>query len=263
MTRLGVALVLAGTRPGGDRLARELKLSHKAFISIGGTPMILRVLRAIEAAAPFAEVLVAIEDPDAAMRIPALAALAATGRIRVVASAETPAATVHAVLSALPDPWPALVTTADSALLTADMIRCVLQKVDTQADAIAGLVEEQRIRAAYPDIKRTYLRFSDGAVKGANLFLFTSPAALGLISFWRASEQYRKNPWRLVRGLGLRAVLRFLTGRLSLDSALRELENLTGCRLGVVTLPFAEAGLDVDDAEDLAFAERILARRAR
>src|SRR6185369_15359784 len=40
------ALVLAGTRPGGDPLADYAGVSHKALIEVGGVPMLLRVLRA-------------------------------------------------------------------------------------------------------------------------------------------------------------------------------------------------------------------------
>ena len=76
------------------------------------------------------------------------------------------------------------------------------------------------IRATYPEAKRTYLRFADAAYSGANLYALLAPASRQAVAFWRRVERERKRPWRLVRAFGLRPLLSYLLGRLTLDDAM-------------------------------------------
>ena len=57
------ALVLAGTRPGGDPLARDLGVAHKGLIEIAATPILERVILALRAAG-MNRVLVSADDPE-------------------------------------------------------------------------------------------------------------------------------------------------------------------------------------------------------
>ena len=131
----------------------------------------------------------------------------------------------------------------------------------SRADLAAGLTPAAVIRAAYPDAQRTYLRFKDGHYSGANLYALLGPKARRAIGFWRRAELERKRPWRLVRAFGWRPLLAYLLGRLTLDGAMERASRITGARIAAVSLPFAEAAIDVDKPADLALAETILARR--
>ena len=51
----------------------------------------------------------------------------------------------------------------------------------------------------------------------------------------------------------------FALRRLTLDAALERASRAIGCRVGAVSLPFAEAAIDVDRPSDLVLVERILA----
>jgi len=158
--------------------------------------------------------------------------------------------------------WPLLVTTADHPLLRAAMVSHFLAHAP-QADAVAAVVEQGVITAAYPQTVRTYLRFADGAISGANLFLLRTANAKGVVAFWRHVEDNRKHPLRLMRMLGLGVILRFVTGRLELRHALQKLGRRCGAQLGVVRLPFAQAAIDVDKQADLELVVRILAAETR
>jgi hypothetical protein len=131
----------------------------------------------------------------------------------------------------------------------------VIDLSPADADAVAGIVDASLVRTRYPQARRTFMRFRDATIKGANLFLFRSPAAGGLVAFWQAGEASRKQPWRLIARIGPLPLLQFLLGRLTLNAALAHLSRVTGTRLAVARLPFAEAALDVDDEEDRALAE--------
>ncbi|MDZ7826713.1 MAG: hypothetical protein U5R48_12630 [Gammaproteobacteria bacterium] len=54
----------------------------------------------------------------------------------------------------------------------------------------------RRSCAAFPDSRRTALRFADGARCGCNLFLFRGAPALQVLDFWQRVEGLRKQPHR-------------------------------------------------------------------
>ena len=256
------ALILAGRRPGGDAFATRAGVSHKALIPVGGVPMVARVVRALQDSGRIARMVVAIEDAEALHGCSELAEPLARGDVEIVPAGTSPGATVRRVLEDFSGPWPLLVTTADHALLRPEMI-CSLMDQAPAADVVVGVVAAATLRAAYPEARRTLLRFRDGEIKGANLFLFPRAAAMSaLMAFWQSAEQDRKTPWRLVARIGPVTALRFVLGRLSTGEVLQRLSRLTGARVAFVPLPFAEAALDVDDEEDQAFAERILRSRS-
>ena len=257
------ALILAGRRPGGDAFATRAGVSHKALIPICGVPMIARVVRALQESGRIARMVVAIEDADALHGCSELAEPLARGEVEIVPAGISPGATVRQVLERFSGPWPLVVTTADHALLRPEMIRVLLDQAPPDADVVVGTVAAETLHAAYPEVRRTLLRFRDGGIKGANLFLFPRTAAAGaLMAFWQSAEQDRKTPWRLVARIGPMTALRFVLGWLPAGEVLQRLSQLTGAHVAFVRLPFAEAALDVDDEEDQALAEQILRRRS-
>jgi hypothetical protein len=129
------------------------------------------------------------------------------------------------------------------------------------AEAAASVATEALIAPAYPQTRRTYVRLKDGAYSGCNLFAFVSPDAARAVQFWTKVERYRKQPWRLFGAVGLRSLLLFLLRRLDLASAVARLSETLNLRLRVVTLPFAEAAIDVDKPSDLALVEKIFVSR--
>jgi hypothetical protein len=159
---------------------------------------------------------------------------------------------------------PVLVTTADHALLTPEIIAHFLERADALGtDLAVGVVEESVLRAAYPETTRTYLRFREGGYSGANLFAFRTPLASRAAEFWVKAEQFRKRPWRLASVFGPVSLLLFVLRRLSFDAALARGSAAIGCRVGAVRLPFAEAAIDVDRPSDLALVSKILTARGQ
>jgi len=253
-------LVLAGSRGAEDPVAKHAGLSHKAVVPVAGTPMLARVLETLLASRGVGCIGVSIERPELVEGLPGMAAHLASGRVRVLPAAGSPARSVLATLATCGTPL--FVTTADHALLTPAMVEHFLYNLPPDADVAAGLARAETIRAAYPETQRTYLRFPDLTASGCNLFAFRTPHAKGVAEFWRAVEQNRKQPLKMIRLLGLWHVLRFAAGRLTFAAVVERLEELTEARIGWVDMPFAEAAIDVDKPADLELAEVILRRRA-
>jgi len=252
------ALVLAGSRGATDALSEATGGAHKAFIEIGGQSMLERVVQTLLNCGRVGDILVSITIPETMPTLTGISQEMATGRVRLIPASRTPSQSVMSAIQSLENAWPLLVTTADHPLLNGEMINHLLDHAPSGMDAAASIVERAVIEAAYPQTRRTYLRFRDVAFSGANLFLLRNPEALGVVRFWRHVEAKRKRPLRLMAALGIGTVLRFALGRLSLEQALQQLGKKCGARIGVVRLPYAEAAIDVDKPSDLALVNEIL-----
>jgi CTP:molybdopterin cytidylyltransferase MocA len=183
--------------------------------------------------------------------------------ITLFPSASSPAASVGAYIDELRPGDIALVTTADHPLLTPEMVARFLEvALERDADVVVGVVSETVYRARFPSGPRTFIRLADDAFSGANLFLVRAPDAASVARFWVRLEAVRKRPWRLVSHFGPSVLLRFVLRRLTVAEAEYEVSRRVGARVALVSLPFAEAALDVDRPSDLEAVERTLADAA-
>ncbi|MGE0029590.1 MAG: nucleotidyltransferase family protein [Steroidobacteraceae bacterium] len=250
------ALVLAGTRAGGDPLASGAGVSHKALIAIAGRAMIEHVVQALDAVPEIGRIVIAIERPEVLDALPGLREPACHRPVSVVAAAEGPSASVASVLAR--EGVPLLVTTADHPLLRPEWIRSFLDATPADADATLALASRGSVMAAVPDTRRTWLRFVEGEYSGCNLFLLRRPAATGIVELWRQLEMDRKRPLRLMLRLGIGFALRYGLGWLRLDQALAKLGRASGARVAVVELADGHAAIDVDKPDDLELVRRLM-----
>jgi GTP:adenosylcobinamide-phosphate guanylyltransferase len=252
------ALVLAGSRPGGDPLASRVGATSKASIRIAGTPMLARVLDAIAASPSVDRIVVVGLAPDA-LDDPMLARKIGESGAEVVEGRDSAAASALAALEAIGSDRPFLLTTSDHPLLRPEIVEDFLKgAVGTGADAVVGLVPFERVRQVSPDTRRTVTRLRDGEFCGSNLFALLTPTGRRAVAFWRDVEKHRKHPVRIARILGPGTLLRFLLGRLTLDGAMRQLSARSGATVRSVLLSHGQAAIDVDKPEDLTLAERLL-----
>ncbi len=242
------ALVLAGRRGGNDPLLSGYPdLPSKALLPVAGEAMVRRVLRALG------------ERP---VWISGLSAQEAGADVRSAPPAPGPAAAVLEAVAA-GAPLPLLVTTADHVLLDADMVAEFEKKArESGGDLCVGLAERSVIEGRFPSVQRTYLRFADASVSGCNLFYIASGEGLAGVRFWRQAEQDRKKPWRLARRIGPMVLLRYVTGRLTLEGLFAHASKRLGAKIRPVLLSRAEAAVDVDKPSDLELVEAVLGGRA-
>lgn len=253
--------VLAGERAARGGADFGAAAGHKVLLPLAGRPLIEHVLDALRQTG-FAQPYLLVGDAavlragsqvlDAALDAGEVVALAADG---------SPSQSVARALAALNPGEKLVVTTADHPLLTPQILAAFLSGIAGGTDAAAGVVDEATFRARFGDARRTFLRFSDDAISGANLFYLSGEAGGRVVRFWRRLEENRKRPWAMARAIGIGMLLRYATGTLPLTGALAALSRRTGAGLQVVRLPQAEAAVDVDRPEDLALAERIFQAR--
>ena len=257
------ALVLAGSRRGAaDPVAAAAGVSHKAIVPVGGRPMLARVVDALMATPSVGDIRIAIEEPSLAFDLPELREAFASGRVDVVAADASPATTVLSAMQRAGAPFPLLVTTADHALLTPEIVEEFLRGLPDEADVVAAVAEAGLLTAAYPHAVRTFIRFRGGeAVTGCNLFYFQTLRSAQAARFWIEAERHRKNPAKLIGLLGAWPSFKFLMRLMTLDEAVARLSSRLGLALAVTRMSSPEAGVDVDKLVDLELAEAILARR--
>jgi len=252
------AVVLAGTRGEGDPLAAAEGVRHRALLPVAGVPMLLRVVRTLRTSPAVGRIEISIDDPSALDDVEELARAVADGTLSVRRSLDSPSRSVLDSLEAAGS-GPVLITTADHALLTPEMVACFLEGGEaTGADVAVGLVARTVLEARFPKSTRTWLSFRDDDYSGANLFLFRTPASRRAAAFWRRAESFRKRPWRLVSAFGPVALTLFLLRRLDLDGALARASRTIGAKVAAVRMPMAEAAIDVDRPSDLALVEELL-----
>lgn len=244
------ALVLAGSRSGGDPLARATGAPHKALIEVGGETLLARVVAALREGGCGPIVVCCEPGPveDAARSLGA----------EVVSPATGPSGSVLRALDTCGTPM--LVTTADHALLRPEWIGELTEGAPADCDVAVMMAERARIEAAMPGSRRTYLRFADGQWSGCNLFLLRTPAARAAVEEWTRVEADRKRPWKIVARLGLGLLVSYALGRLSLAQGLARLGKSIGVQAALVPASDGLAAVDVDTLRDLEDVRRLIGR---
>jgi len=254
-------VILAGDRERTDPLRRHSASRCKALIPIQGTPMIHRVITALQEADCVSSVSLSGPEAQDLDSDSTLNRWLAEKSIRWSPPEASPSTSAYNFLQELPEATPALITTADLPMLTPEIVEHFChQAADGDCDVLVGLAPYNMIQAAYPKMRKTVLRFREGGYCGCNLFAFMTPKGREVASFWRRIERQRKKPLLVIGLLGWWAILRYKLGFLSLDAALTRLSKKLGLKLGVVILPYPHAAVDVDSVLDYELVQEYTAK---
>jgi GTP:adenosylcobinamide-phosphate guanylyltransferase len=251
------AIILAGQRPGEDPLAAAFGEKWKALVELGGQPMLTRVTQTLIKMPDINRIVILSQEPEALA-----AAVPPDPKISFATSGPGISSSIAAIAGTNIAPWPLLITTADHPLLSPEMIRHFLA-ASVECDVAVGMVERATLLAAYPNNRRTWLRFRDGAWSGANLFTLNTTNAMAALTLWAEAERDRKQVLKLFWHFGPWLALRAATRTIRLDDALRRAGQRLGLVAKLVPLPFAEASIDVDKVSDHVLAEKILMGKAK
>ncbi len=253
------AVVLAGDRAPDDPVAQAAGVCCKALSPVGGIPMVLRVLKALGTAREIDTHILCGPPWSAVEQEAELQARITSRQVTWMANEASPSASAYAVMQALPETTPVLLTTADHALLTTRIVDFFCAEARTSGcDMVVALAPHDLVTTTYPGVRRTVLTFREGAYCSCNLFAFLTPRARAVADFWRRVERQRKKPLRVIGVLGWVALWRYWLGRLSLTEGLDQISRRMGLRVGTVIMPFPEAAVDVDTVSDWRFAEKLV-----
>ena len=258
------AIVLAADRTANDPVTNKSGVVCKAFTPICGVPMIIRVLDALEASGMIEKIILCGPPESSLSACPELEQRIESGYVTWVSNLDSPSRSANKGLEYIDKETPVFLTTADHALLTPEIVKYFLCKSSkANSDATVGLVEYENVITAFPGTKRTVIRLRDGNFCGCNLYAFLNHRGRDLVPFWKKAEDLRKQPWRLVGEiLGPIAILLYLLRISNLNQALNAVSAKAGVSSQAVIIPYANAGVDVDKAEDIALVESALEKEA-
>ena len=258
-----VALVPAGDRAAADPVAKVSGVTSKVLAPLAGTPMVVRVLNALQATGRIDSVVLIGPDQAAIEGCPQLRDVISRDDITWIPAGNALGGSVQAGLAEIDPAALVLITTADHGLLDASILDYFLDRaMDSRADVNVGLVTYDLIKMAYPGVRRTVLKFSGGGYCGCNLYALSGARARDIILLWQDIQTHRKQPWRMALGLlGFRALARYACGGLSLQQTRQAIMEATGINVDFINLPFPHAGIDIDTPEDLDLAKHILEQR--
>lgn len=255
-------VILAGERPGGSPLSHAFDVAASVMVPVAGKPALARVLDAVEDSQSAGGGIICGPSAEAVSTDTALDELLRRPGFEWLEPASGPAASASSAVRKL-DRFPTLLTAGDHALLTGEIVDAFCGQAlgtgaDERYDLVIGFVPHRLVKDAWPESRRTVLKFSNGRFCGSNLFAIMTPEGGKALEFWRQAEADRKKPWRIARRFGFFALALYLLRLLSLERALAGLSEAAGCRIGHVKVGFARAAVDVDSIEDQKLAEKIL-----
>ena len=257
------ALVMAASRQGvEDSVARLQNKSHKCLVEIDGIAMIERVIQTLIDSACFGRILISIEDEKVLQGLTSAGRWLTEGVIEVVPSSGNLADSVISVSKIVDQPLPLVITTADNALHTPELIRdFVTAFTQGAADVAVGVTDESTVRAEYPNEEIGFFRFRDGGYSFCNLFGISSSSGLEGAKIFRTGGQFRKHPWRILKVFGVLPLILYKFRLVNLDNVVHRIGRKLGISFAAVLIPYAFGPIDVDNPKTFEFSERTLRKR--
>jgi hypothetical protein len=254
------ALVLAASRRGADDpVAKIQNLSHKCLVKLNGVVMVERVIAAMRATPEIGRIFVSIESPDILRRAPTLAAWIDAGEIVPLASEGNLAHSIAKAAAEIPDAHPLIITTADNALHTHEMLSYFCGQVSaSDADVLVAMTPAEAILAKYPGGQRAFHRLKGGAYSSCNLYCMRTTKGAGAARAFATGGQFGKKPERIIKAFGLWSFVLYKLRLVTIDGVMRQISRALGLSVKVSLLPWAEAPIDVDNAKDFALVTKIL-----
>ncbi len=256
------AIVLAADRGPDDPVAVAAGVAAKCLTPVAGRPMVVRVAHALEQSARVQTILLCGPAAEALAGSPELRRMVSDGAVRWMDPAATPSASAALALAALPEEEPVLLTTGDHPLLESG-----------HGAAFSRPGERERVRcrrgvgAVRTGAQNLPSHATDGAEVQQRALLRLQSVRVSLTprpQRWRSyGKRWRtsaRHPIRVIGLIGWGAMALYALGMLSLASAVARLSRRTGVKAHVVTMPFAEAAIDVDSVADLDLVRAIVAR---
>jgi GTP:adenosylcobinamide-phosphate guanylyltransferase len=245
------AVVLAGGPPDAVA-ALEPGAANKAFITVGGRPLVERVISALRTVARVERIIVVA---------PALthgsAALAGTDERRTDGPRMIESLRSGAAGFAADEPL--LFVASDLPVLSTAALEEVLDLLAARDLDVAYSCLERRAHAArYPHIPHTWARLREGQFCGGGVCAIKPRALARLGDFLDALGAARKAPLRLAAVFGGETLTRFALGRLSIDGAEARASVIMGAPVGALRCTHPEIAINIDRRQDVPLVEALL-----
>jgi len=228
-------------------------VDNKALVEIDGRPMIQHVIDALNESRYVENIyLVApkeFEDMSFASKKP----------LRVVGCGDTAAESLLNAIHGSGEARKVVITTCDNPLFRGLMMDEFIQRcLMTDAGFCYSVGMESVISASYPDVKRTYVQARDDGYTGANVYFVDKEKFSADEEMLAKIDSYRKTPWKYLRVIGKRPLLKFIFRRITLADVEKRASKIIGCKVRLMPMPFPVCGIDVDKPSDLVLVRKLM-----
>jgi molybdopterin-guanine dinucleotide biosynthesis protein A len=152
-------------------------------------------------------------------------------------------------------------STCDIPLITSAMLDNLIDQIESiDAEIYYPIVDIKYFDAKFPGGRRTTQALKEGTFTGGNVFALNPTAVLKNRSRIEAVIRDRKSPAKLVRLFGLPFILKFAFKQLDLKSLEKKASQILGARMRGVLTEHPEIGFDIDKPVDLNMVRAIVAR---
>jgi hypothetical protein len=166
------------------------------------------------------------------------------------------------VLAMHPDAEQVLLCSSDIPLLKAYMIESLINQCrDPSVDVYHSAVPRERMENRFPDSNRTYAKFADGDVAAGDIHIIAPRLIYKHRDLFTSLAGNRKNVIKQALNLGPGFLIKYATGRLSLDELERKFLQKFGINARVVHVDFPEMGMDADKPFQLEICRRELRKQ--
>jgi GTP:adenosylcobinamide-phosphate guanylyltransferase len=250
------AIVLAGGGP--DRVsASDAGLPNKAFVEIGGTALVARVIAALRSSGEIARITVVA--PPAAHGHPALA-----GADERRADGARMIESLESGLAGAPPDELVLVAASDLPVLTSAAIDEFLRGARTRdLDVAYAIVAQREHRDAYPAVPHTWAKMVEGRFCGGGLTALKPRVLPALRGVLDDLGRARKSPLRLAALFGWDILPRFALGSLTVAAAEARAGAILGAPAGAIRCSHPEVAVNVDRPADVALANGLVGAAAK
>ncbi|MDP3014473.1 MAG: nucleotidyltransferase family protein, partial [Candidatus Subteraquimicrobiales bacterium] len=227
-------------------------LTNKACLSINGKPMIEYVIVALRGCSSIRRIVVV--GPELFFKQKWAAKVD-----KILIDTGNLTENIFEAISYLETTEPVLVVTSDIPLITPEAISDFLKRCfEMEGDIYYPIISRACIESKFPKAQRTYFKLKEGTFTGGNLGLAHPIVFKENKELIEKIYSLRKSPFRLVRLLGGKFVLKFLSRSLTIAEVEKNASRIIGaCGRAVVT-PYPEVGIDVDKKSDLELVRQVL-----
>lgn len=241
------AVVLAGS-------SRTPEHGNRAMKEIAGRPMVQWVVDALRASSSVGRIVV-VGD------------VTAEGVEAVYPSGEGMVDNIRIGADALGDCERLLSVCADIPFLTAESVDdFVARGIETGGEFVYPVISREDCQAAFPGMKRTYLKTAEGTFTGGNITLISAVMVRNNWELISQAHAARKEVLKLAGLIGWGVLVRVIVGQLipatlKLSALEKAASRVMGAKAVALPTRFAGIGADIDKPDDFAVAELLLNRQ--
>jgi len=246
-------VILTGKRTVHNQFLKFAGVDNKALIEIDGKVMIQHVIDALNESRYIKDIyLVAPEEFEDI-------SFDSKKTLRVIPCRDTVVENLLLAINESGGAEKVVITTCDNPLFRGFMLDEFIQRCEaTDADFYYSVGRESAIKSNYPEVGRTYVQAKDDGYTGANVYFVNRKGFSVDEEMLAKIDSYRKTPWKYVKLLGRRPLLKFAFKRITLEDVEARASKIIGCRFKLIPMPFPVCGIDVDKPSDLVFVRKLV-----